>query len=80
MCNRLLTVAYKAVHDIDHNMGSYSESVPYMDEFFDFVCLKKSVILNKKQCVVGMPTWKGLGTKLGLSYIQSWPMMLNYQK
>ncbi len=36
-------------------------------------------ILNKKQCVLGMPTWKGLGTKLGLSYIQSWPMMLNYR-
>ncbi len=37
-------------------------------------------ILNKKKCVLGMPTWKGLGTKLGLSYIQSWPMMLNYRK
>ena len=37
-------------------------------------------ILNKKKCVLGMPTWKGLGTKLGLSYIQSWPMMLNYHQ
>ncbi|MBI3114642.1 MAG: trypsin-like peptidase domain-containing protein, partial [Candidatus Harrisonbacteria bacterium] len=37
-------------------------------------------ILNKKRCALGMPTWKGLGDKLGLSYMQSWPLMLSYKK
>ncbi len=36
-------------------------------------------LLNKERCVLGMPTWKGVGSKLGLSYIQSWPMMLSYR-
>jgi hypothetical protein len=36
-------------------------------------------ILNKKRCLLGMPTWKGVGERLGLSYIQSWPMMLSFQ-
>ncbi|MDO8585108.1 MAG: trypsin-like peptidase domain-containing protein [bacterium] len=36
-------------------------------------------ILNKKRCALGMPTWKGLGDKLGLSYMQSWPLMLSYR-
>lgn len=36
-------------------------------------------ILNKKRCMLGMPTWKGVGERLGLSYIQSWPMMLSYR-
>ena len=36
-------------------------------------------ILNKKRCMLGMPTWKGVGERLGLSYIQSWPMMLAYR-
>ena len=37
-------------------------------------------ILNKKRCALGMPTWKGLGDKLGLSYMQSWPLMLSYKR
>lgn len=36
-------------------------------------------ILNKKRCALGMPTWKGLGDKLGLSYMQSWPLLLSYK-
>lgn len=36
-------------------------------------------ILNKKKCAIGMPTWKGVGAKLGLSYIQSWPLLLSYK-
>ncbi len=36
-------------------------------------------VSNKKRCVLGMPTWKGVGDKLGLGYIQSWPMMLSYK-
>ncbi len=35
-------------------------------------------ILNKKKCALGMPTWEGIGARLGISYIQSWPMMLGY--
>ncbi len=34
---------------------------------------------NKKHCALGMPTWKGVEDKLGLGYIQSWPMMLSYK-
>lgn len=37
-------------------------------------------LLNKKRCALGMPTWKGLGDKLGLSYMQSWPLLLSYKK
>lgn len=37
-------------------------------------------ILNKKRCALGMPTWKGVGDKLGLSYMQSWPLLLSYKK
>lgn len=37
-------------------------------------------ILNKKRCALGMPTWKGLGDKLGLSYMQSWPLLLSYKR
>ena len=37
-------------------------------------------VLNKKRCALGMPTWKGVGSRLGLSYIQSWPMMLSFGK
>jgi hypothetical protein len=37
-------------------------------------------ISNKKRCVLGMPTWKGVEDKLGLGYIQSWPMMLSFGK
>ncbi len=36
-------------------------------------------ISNKKLCALGMPTWKGVEDKLGLGYIQSWPMMLSYK-
>ncbi|GEM_PF-2843240 len=36
-------------------------------------------LLNKKRCALGMPTWKGVGDKLGLSYMQSWPLMLSYR-
>lgn len=37
-------------------------------------------ILNKKRCALGMPTWKGVGDKLGLSYMQSWPLLLSYKQ
>ncbi len=36
-------------------------------------------ILDKKRCALGMPTWKGIGSRTGLSYIQSWPMMLSFK-
>ncbi len=36
-------------------------------------------ILDKKRCALGMPTWKGIGSRTGFSYIQSWPMMLSYK-
>lgn len=37
-------------------------------------------ILDKKRCALGMPTWKGIGSRTGFSYIQSWPMMLQYNR
>ncbi len=36
-------------------------------------------LLNKKKCVLGMPTWRGIADNFGYSYIQSWPMMLQYK-
>lgn len=36
-------------------------------------------LLNKKRCVLGMPTWRGIADNFGFSYVQSWPMMLLYK-
>lgn len=37
-------------------------------------------VLNKKQCMIGMPTWLASGTLEGLGYIQSWTMISSVLK